>query len=73
MTLPAGLPAEAHTDVCPIILTLCCGRNSEVDVLELCGGSGGIRQLESAEVYPQRVISTDILTLTLETRKSKIQ
>ena len=41
LTLPAGLPADTHADVFPIVPALCYGRNNEVDMLELCGGLGG--------------------------------
>eukprot|EP00959_Pyramimonas_sp_CCMP1952_P197361 4127322-Pyramimonas_sp.AAC.1 len=34
----------------PIIPTLCYGRHSKVDVLELCGGSGGISQLAFSRI-----------------------
>eukprot|EP00959_Pyramimonas_sp_CCMP1952_P388589 8142425-Pyramimonas_sp.AAC.1 len=45
ITLPAGLPAESDADVLSITPTLFYGRPNNVDMLELCGGSGGISQL----------------------------
>eukprot|EP00959_Pyramimonas_sp_CCMP1952_P158294 3310514-Pyramimonas_sp.AAC.1 len=44
ITLPAGLPADAHAVVFSIIPTLCYGRHNMVDALELCGSAGGISQ-----------------------------
>eukprot|EP00959_Pyramimonas_sp_CCMP1952_P120993 2529878-Pyramimonas_sp.AAC.1 len=45
ITFPAGQPAASYADVFSIIPTLCYGRHNKVDMLELCGGSGGISQL----------------------------
>eukprot|EP00959_Pyramimonas_sp_CCMP1952_P037184 777920-Pyramimonas_sp.AAC.1 len=42
---PAGQHAESYADVFSIIPTLCYGRHNKVDMLELCGGIGGIFQL----------------------------
>ena len=45
LSIPAGTPADTHADVFSIIPALCYGRNNEVDMLELCGGLGGISEL----------------------------
>eukprot|EP00959_Pyramimonas_sp_CCMP1952_P036870 771377-Pyramimonas_sp.AAC.1 len=44
ITLLAGLHAESYADGVSITPTFCYGRHHMVDVLELCGGSGGISQ-----------------------------
>eukprot|EP00959_Pyramimonas_sp_CCMP1952_P323101 6760944-Pyramimonas_sp.AAC.1 len=36
---------DTHADVYIIVATLCHGRNNCVDMLELCGGEGGIPEL----------------------------
>ena len=47
IAIRAGPPALAGTpaDVFAIIPTFCYGHNNTVDLLELCGGRGGISQL----------------------------
>eukprot|EP00959_Pyramimonas_sp_CCMP1952_P265134 5544185-Pyramimonas_sp.AAC.1 len=36
---------DSHADIYGIVATLCYGHNSCVDMLELCGGEGGISEL----------------------------
>eukprot|EP00959_Pyramimonas_sp_CCMP1952_P056877 1187444-Pyramimonas_sp.AAC.1 len=40
-----GLPAESYAGAFSIIPTVCHGRHNKVNMLELCGRSGGISQL----------------------------
>ena len=37
--------SDDHADIFSIVATLCYGRNNSVDMIELCGGMGGISQL----------------------------
>eukprot|EP00959_Pyramimonas_sp_CCMP1952_P153299 3207089-Pyramimonas_sp.AAC.1 len=36
---------DTHADIYSIVATLCYGHNNCVDMLELCGGEGGISEL----------------------------
>eukprot|EP00959_Pyramimonas_sp_CCMP1952_P208337 4358158-Pyramimonas_sp.AAC.1 len=36
---------DTHADICSIVTTLYYGHNNCVDMLELCGGEGGIAEL----------------------------
>ena len=42
---PARTPATAEADIFAIIPTLCYGANGSVDMLDFCGGEGGIAKL----------------------------
>eukprot|EP00959_Pyramimonas_sp_CCMP1952_P151338 3166531-Pyramimonas_sp.AAC.1 len=41
---PTSMP-DTHADIYSIVATLCYGHNDCVDMLELCGGEGGISKL----------------------------
>eukprot|EP00959_Pyramimonas_sp_CCMP1952_P244621 5113421-Pyramimonas_sp.AAC.1 len=52
LTLPTSMP-DTHADMYSIVATLCYGHNNCVDMLELCGGEGGISELAFSGVSPQ--------------------
>eukprot|EP00959_Pyramimonas_sp_CCMP1952_P354143 7419942-Pyramimonas_sp.AAC.1 len=44
LALPTSMP-DAHADIYSIVATLCYGNNNCADMVELCGGEGGISEL----------------------------
>ena len=52
LTLPTVVPTDNYASVFSIVPTLCYGRHNRVDMLELCGGTGGISQLAFKRKLP---------------------
>eukprot|EP00959_Pyramimonas_sp_CCMP1952_P139922 2928216-Pyramimonas_sp.AAC.1 len=57
LTLSASMP-DTHADIYSTVAILCCGHKNCMDMLELCGGAGGISELAFS-----RAVSYTHLTL----------